>query len=190
MTDVIETNEQDEMATLKATAELMGISYHPSIGIDKLRSKIEAGTFNTVNNKTDPVFVAPVIPVVPKEIAGVQRARMAKEANALVRIRLSCMNPAKKDWDGEIITVGNSVVGSIKKFIPFNADDGWHVPRIMLEMLRNRKCQVFTTERSKNGVNVRKGKLIKEFSIEILDPLTQIELNELARRQAMLSSTE
>ena len=48
------------------------------------------------------------------------------------------MNPAKKEWTGEIMTVGNRVIGSVKKFIPFNADDGWHVPYIMYEQLRER----------------------------------------------------
>lgn len=51
-------------------------------------------------------------------------------------------------------------------------------------------CQIFVTDKSKNGVTVRKGKLIKEFAIEYLEPLTQQELDELARRQAMAGSID
>lgn len=108
-----------------------------------------------------------------------------KEATKLVRIRVTCMNPAKKEWEGEIFTVGNSVIGTHKRFVPFNADEGWHVPQIMLDMIKNRECQVFITEKSKHGVSVRRGKLIKEFAVEVLPPLTEEELKDLAQRQAM-----
>jgi hypothetical protein len=100
------------------------------------------------------------------------------------------MNPAKKEWDGEIIAVGNSAVGTIKKYIPFNADEGWHVPKIIYDALVDRQCQVFTTVKDSRGNNLRKGKLIKEFSIEILPPLTKEELEELARRQALSRSID
>jgi hypothetical protein len=40
------------------------------------------------------------------------------------------------------------------------------------------------------GNKVRKGKLIKEFAIEELPPLTKEELAELAQRQAMSKSVD
>ena len=95
------------------------------------------------------------------------------------------MNPAKAEWDGEIFVAGNSLIGSIKKFVPFNADDGWHVPNIILQMLRERQCQIFVTEKDSRGNKIRKGKLIREFAIEVLEPLTEEELHDLAQRQAM-----
>ena len=43
------------------------------------------------------------------------------------------MNPTKKEWEGEIITVSNALVAvTVKKYIPFAAEDGWHVPQISL----------------------------------------------------------
>jgi len=191
----LEMPEQDELTTLKARAELMGISHHPSIGLEKLRAKIndKLDSVPKVKPKEIPNKVSTKAPIEyekQEETLNAKRIRINLESTALVRIRLTCMNPAKKEWDGEIFTVGNSAIGSMKKFVPFNADEGWHVPNIMLQALRDRQCQVFTTERSKNGVSVRKGKLIKEFNIEILDPLTRPELNELARRQAMAAGAE
>ena len=95
------------------------------------------------------------------------------------------MNPAKKEWEGEIFTVSNNAVGTVKRYVPFNTEDGWHVEHILLEQLRERQCQIFVTEKDSRGNKVRKGKLIREFAIEVLDPLTKEELAELAQRQAM-----
>ena len=80
------------------------------------------------------------------------------------------------------------VVGTFKKYVPFNADEGWHVPRIIYEQLKDRECQVFTTVRDSRGNSTRKGKLIKEFAIEVLPNLTEEEIKELAQRQAMAKS--
>lgn len=162
----------DELTSLKARADLMGISYHPSIGLEKLREKVNAA-------------LAVEKPGAAEEDEAAQRRRMIEEATKLVRVRVNCMNPAKKEWSGEIITVGNSVVGTHKKYIPFNAEDGWHIPHIMYEALLGRECQVFVTVTDSRGNKSRKGRIIKEFAVEVLPPLTQEELAELARRQAM-----
>lgn len=187
---------QDELATLKQRADLLGVNYHPSIGVDKLRDKLAAATADK----------EPVKPEAPAALTADQkdkeaqapavetehefRRRMKQESLRLVRIRLTCMNPAKKDWDGELITVGNTLIGSISKFVPFNAEDGWHVPHMMYEFLKERQCQIFVTTKSRNGVSVRQGKMIKEFAIEELPSLTKAELEELARRQAMANKVD
>jgi hypothetical protein len=178
---------QDEMATLKARADMLGLKYHPSIGIDKLREKIAAALSSETEQESE---AAPEVVAQVAETVNERRARKRKEANELIRIRLTCMNPAKKEWEGEILTVGNSVVGTFKKYIPFNADDGWHVPRIIYEQLLARECQVFTSTRDERGNTIRKGKLIKEFAIEVLPQLTLEELEELARRQALSKSID
>lgn len=169
---------QDELTTLKERATLMGLKFHPSISLDKLREKVNAANDDSAAPAADEKPVA-------VETLNQKRTRLKKEALALVRIRLTCMNPAKAEWDGEIFTVGNALIGSVKKFVPFNADDGWHVPAIILQQLQERQCQVFVSAKDARGNNVRRGKLIKEFAIEILPPLTKTELDELARRQAM-----
>ena len=181
-----------ELDELKARADLMGVPYHPSIGLEKLREKVNAA----VNSK--PAGDDPVQDAAPTAVAAVatgetenqRRLRRKREASELVRIRLTCMNPNKREWEGEIFSAGNSLVGTFTKYVPFNAEDGWHVPHIILEMIRARHCQIFYTEKSRNGVNVRKGKLIKEFNIEILPPLTPAELHDLAQRQAMAKSID
>lgn len=189
-----ELPQVDELTVLKSRADMLGVSYHPSIGVEKLRDKIAA----KLADQPDPDLVdlaksksasnvALSAAVAEVETENQMRARLKKEANVLVRINVTCMNPAKREWEGEIFTTGNSTIGTFKKFVPFNTTDGWHVPAIILEMLRQRECQIFRNEKAKNGVTIRKGMLIKEFAIEVLQPLTQNELSELARRQAMVA---
>lgn len=180
---------QDELITLRARAQMLGLSFHPSIGLDKLRDKVNAATTGT---KAEPVVaeVAPTKPDKPVETENQKRIRMKQDALRLLRIRVTCMNPAKKEWDGEIFTVGNSAIGSVKKFIPFGSEDGWHVPYIIYEQMRDRQCQVFTTVTDSRGNKVRRGKLIREFALEILPQLTPAELADLAQRQAIAKAID
>ena len=185
--EVLET--QDEMTALKARADLMGISYHPSIGLEKLRSKV-ADALADKPAETEATSDSEKLDTT-KETLNEKRKRLRDEASALVRIRVTCMNPNKKEWDGEIITAGNAAVGTFKKFVPFHsADDGWHVPNIIYKQLVQRECQIFVTTTDGAGNKIRKGKLIKEFAIEVLPDLTEEELAELARRQAMAKSID
>ncbi len=171
--------EQAALEGLKERATKLGIKFHPNIKMETLRERIAAAQSGEAE--------AEVTQEASPELAA---QRIRQEALRLVRIKLACMNPAKKEWEGEIITVGNSVVGTHKKYIPFNADEGWHVPKIIYDALVERQCQVFTTVRDSRGNNVRKGKLIKEFAIEVLPPLNKEELAELARRQAAARSVD
>lgn len=168
--------EPSELEALKARADMLGVKYHPSIKVEKLREKVNAAVEGEPEDEEAPVIKKPNV------------AELQRKANELVRVRISCMNPAKKEWEGEIFTVGNASVGTLKKYIPFNTDEGWHVPRMILEQIKARECQVFVTKRDSRGNNVRSGKLIKEFAVEELPPLTEAELKDLAQRQAMAKS--
>lgn len=179
---------QDELDALKARANLLGVKFHPSISLEKLREKVNAAVTSDGAATSEEEAKDPAEP--KQETIGEKRKRLKTEALKLVRIRLTCLNPAKKEWEGEIITVGNSLIGSVKKFVPFNADDGWHVPHVIYQQLKERQCQIFYTATDARGNKVRKGKLIKEFAIEVLPPLTKEELEELARRQAMAKAID
>ena len=193
-TNLIEDTEedavvvQDELDALKARANLLGVKFHPSISLEKLREKVNAAVTSDGAATSEEEAKDPAEP--KQETIGEKRKRLKTEALKLVRIRLTCLNPAKKEWEGEIITVGNSLIGSVKKFVPFNADDGWHVPHVIYQQLKERQCQVFYTATDARGNKVRKDKLIKEFAIEVLPPLTKEELDELARRQAMAKAID
>jgi len=201
------TNQTENLGTgsdldsLKAQATELGISYHPNIKEEKLLEKIKS------HQAAPEAILAPEILSVseitelqelraekllreasqrikPVETENQARKRIIREAGRLVRIRVACMNPNKRDWEGEMYTVGNRFV-KFKKYVPFNNDEGWHVPQMMLNMMRDRECQVFFTKKDNRGNKTRHGKLIKELNIEVMEPLTSDELHDLAQRQAM-----
>ena len=178
----------DELTALKSRADTLGITYHPNIGVEKLRDKVNAAL--AADAPAEPAEAAPELPPEVIESATQFKMRKRREANELIRVRVTCMNPAKSEWEGELFTAGNSNIGSFTKYVPFNADAGWHVPRIILNQLQQRQCQIFTTVRDERGNATRKGKLVKEFNIEILPNLTAEELHELAQRQTATRAIE
>ena len=186
---VPELDTPDELTLLKSRAKTMGISFHPSIGVDALKGKIEAALTEQQNTvKEDALEKTKVnaeVVVEGTESVGQFRARMRKEASALIRCNITCMNPAKREWDGDIFTVSNAVVGTFRKFVQFNTSDGYHVPSIILKQIKAAQCQVFKTAiDERTGEKSREGVLIKEYAVELLPPLTQKELDELAKIQA------
>lgn len=178
----------DELSILKQRATQLGITFSPNIGVEKLREKVNAalkGDLEGTSEEED--TMAPKV----EESRPQMRSRFRKEALKLRRIRLTCLNPVKKEWPGEIFTFSNSMVGTIQKFVPFTgAEEGYHVPEVIFKMVKNRKCQVFTTVKDARGNATRVGKLIPEFAIEVLDPLTKEELEDLATRQALNGSIQ
>ncbi|TNF01487.1 MAG: hypothetical protein EP328_00015 [Gammaproteobacteria bacterium] len=173
-----EAGMPSELESLKERADLMGISYHPNIGVDKLREKVAEALKSS----------EPPVPAEPAELSPAQlRHKKKKEATELVRIRITCMNPTKREWEGELFTAGNSLVGSHTKYVPFGVE--WHVPRIIYNQIKQRQCQIFITKKDARGNSTRHGKLIKEFGIEELPNLSEKELKELAQRQAMAAGT-
>jgi hypothetical protein len=201
----------DELAALKARADQIGLKYHPNIGLETLREKVNA-TLSAPGPVEQPkvdeaeddpapedpaLLNQPAANAAPEsldapvtETLSQRRLRKKREANELIRIRVTCMNPAKKEWEGELFTAGNSVVGSFSKFVPFNIDEGWHVPRIIYNQIVQRQFQTFRNEKTKNGVTVRRSGLIREFAIEVLPQLSLDELQELAQRQAMAKTID
>lgn len=193
----------DELTSLKARAATMGITYHPSIGVDKLRAKInaelkgEADPDEVPTVVTTPVIEEEVKPVVPvkktqtkKELLALYHTKVRRDANKLVRIRLTCMNPDKTQWPGEVFDVGNSITGSIKKFVPFEAEDGYHVPQMIYDVLIARKYQQHKKVRLANGNWGVKSGLVREFAVEILPPLGKKGMKALAERQALNHSID
>lgn len=177
-TDVQVTPAQ-ALEALKARADVMGIKYHPSISFDKLSEKVTAALEGKKEDDEEVVKTSDKA----NETVMQKRKRLFDEAMALVRVRVVCMDPAKSEYEGETFTIGNSIIPTYTKYVPFNNDEGWHIPKIMLDNLKERQTQVFVTER-RNGKEVKVPKLIRTYAIEVLPPLTEEERKELAIRQA------
>lgn len=198
MSDIEETTDEsqvpDELTVLKQRADMMGIQYHPSIGLDKLKAKVNARLENTVEEsetKTQaPQGSGKKNYLTEKEFQRAQMTQRRRNASKLIRIRVVCMDPNKASLEGEWISVGSAKLGTFKKYVQFNAEDGWHVPNIIYEHMKERKCSVFQMTKGPRGEKIAKAKQIPAYSIEVLPPLSRQELKELAQRQAMAGSID
>ena len=171
----------DQLAMLKTKADTLGVTYSPNIGVDALREKINA-KMNGEPEKKEESKVSEG----PREKTKMEiRQEAFLDATRLVRCRITCMNSSKADLPGEIFTVSNNVVGSIKRYIPYGEQiDGWHVEKMLLEMLKEKQFQQLRTKKGANGQILPETKWVREYAIEELPPLTQEELKVLANKQA------
>lgn len=122
------------------------------------------------------------------ESEGHRKNRLRREATALVRVRVSSMNPQKKNVKGELLCVSNRNIGTIQRYIPFNRD--WHIEKVLYDALLAKEFMVFDREKTgRAGIEVVTPRCIPEFNIQVLPPLTKGELKDLAQRQAMANGT-
>ncbi|QHJ78139.1 MAG: hypothetical protein [Caudoviricetes sp.] len=179
-----------ELEVLKQRATLMNIKFSNNISVEKLREKIEAA-----QAKDEPeVKESAVNPLGEKQEAGVKKMTLGQKIRAeqtrLIRVRIQNLDPKKKDLPGEIITVANEYMGTVRKFVPFGevTDNGYHIPYCIYEFLKERKFINITTRKGKNGLPDIRATEAREFSIEVLPPLTESELAQLAQAQIAAGS--
>lgn len=196
----------DELALLKERATLMGIRFSPNIGIDTLKARIEekkaspqTSEFSESSSYNREEYAsieaaqqaAAGAYVEPKTQPSAHQQRMARRDKALklVRVRIANMNPLNSNLKGDIFSAGNAELGMIKKFVPFNAEQGWHVPQIILDVIRNKKFMTHYEVKVGNK-KIKRNKLVPEYSVEILPPLTPEELEALKQRQLMAEGVQ
>ena len=120
------------------------------------------------------------------ELQGARQAYAMK----LVRVIVRSNDPLKREHPGEIFTVGNKTINNgnaVKKYIPFNNEEGWHVPNILFEHLKAAECQIFAKV-TRNGQDFMEPRNIKAFNVEVLPPLTEEEREKLAIKQKATGS--
>lgn len=181
----------DELTMLKERADAMGIEYRGNIGLESLKQRVN----NKINGIKDDEPTAEVIkeaktPDAPVKLTRAEKEQklrddLAKEHLRLVRVKIYNLDPKKNDLRGEIITVGNRFLGEQRKFIPFGeaTDNGYHIPKIIYDELKQRRFQQIRTKTVKGQIEV-KTRMVPEYSLEIMPDLTEEELEELAVRQA------
>ena len=189
-----------ERKYLEEQAKELGVEFRPNISDKKLQERVDEKLLETTisehtiseEDKTEE-YTGPTpeqisnarngMNTLPESMAN-RRQRLYNDAARQVRIRVTCMNPNKSSYAGEFITAGNSIVGTFKKYVQYNAENGYHVPYIIYQYLKEKEYQMFYTVTDKHGNDSRKGKLVKEFAIEVMAPLTEEERKELGAAQA------
>jgi len=209
-----------ELDLLKDRAKVMGITHSNNISVETLKAKIAAklagepdpeqssdSMTSTISTPAEPTPPNPfemaardqrdTIKAAPKVEEPVRqlslRQYLIQEQMKLIRVRITNLDPKKKDLPGEIITVANEHLGTVRKFVPFGeaTENGYHLPMCLYNFLKARKFVSVTTKRDKKTGHIDvSNRDVAEFSLEVLEPLTSEELRELAVAQMAAGSVD
>ena len=177
----METNQSTEnqltpeelLADLKAKADLIGVSYSPNIGYDKLKAKVDEALAPKVGT-------ASTVELTKEEEALAIRQNMTK----LVRCIISSNDPAMREWDmTPYYSISNSLITLPKQTFPLNVE--WHVPQAYVDMLESMTCGIPVKTKDEKGRSITVRKTIKKYNINVLPPLTLEELESLKAAQIM-----
>lgn len=161
----IDSKAQEEGGMIDSSSEGKAEPQKPSEAFSEKIEKLKAMTFEEADRKH----------------ASDEEKSVYKRAMRLVRCQIACNNPNKKDYQGEIFSARNKFIPEVKKFIPFNVPT--HVPTILLNMIKEKKLQTFVSEKLPNGMQTKRSKLIPEYNIQVLAPLTPEEFNAIRQKQ-------
>lgn len=162
--------QQTEVESLREIAKNMGLKIGNLQDVDKLRAMI--------SEAHEPVKAKAVTQGIKQK----RREAQKKELMKLVRVKITAHSPFEKQLPAITIDAGNSTVGNVHRTIQLN--EPWHVEQIILNVLKEKKYRAKKekadpTTRRKVYSNVS----YASYNIEILPPLTEKELKELAATQ-------
>lgn len=187
--DSVDELQVDEMTILKQRATMMGIKFSNNIGLEALRKKVaDAQEGITEQEQPEVNPLATTSTVQEDKLSMAQRIRL--ENTRLVRVRIQNLDPKKKDLPGEILTVANDYMGTVRKYVPYGeaTDNGYHIPYCLYKLLKNRKFLHVSVKKGRNGKERVEQQWVREFAIEILPQLTEEELKQLGQAQLAAGS--
>lgn len=185
----------DELTLLKERAKVMGIPFSNNISLETLRKRVsdkmegkdEAPEVNALTGDPEIARAMVAKPLNQKANAVALRKLVYAKQMRQVRVRITNMDPKKKDLPGEIWTVANEYLGTVRKFVPYGeqTDDGFHIPYCLYRLLDSKRFLHIRDVKDRTTGIVRQDKVwAKEFSLDVLPTLTQGELDRLAAAQA------
>ena len=185
----------DELTFLKERAKVMGIPFSNNISLETLRKRVadkmegkdEAPEVNALTGDPEIAHAMAAKPLDQKANEVALRKLMYAKQMRQVRVRITNMDPKKKDLPGEIWTVANEYLGTVRKFVPYGeqTDDGFHIPYCLYRLLDSKRFLHIRDVKDRTTGIVRQDKVwAKEFSLDVLPSLTQGELDRLAAAQA------
>ena len=185
----------DELTLLKERAKVMGIPFSNNISLETLRKRVadkmegkdEAPEVNALTGDPEIAQAMVAKPLDQKANEVALRKLLYAKYMRQVRVRITNMDPKKKDLPGEIWTVANEYLGTVRKFVPYGeqTDDGYHIPYCLYRLLDSKRFLHIRDVKDRTTGIVRQDKVwAKEFSLDVLPTLTQGELDRLAAAQA------
>lgn len=171
------------IASLKKQADRLGITYKSNTSVATLQKAIAEKLADPSDDEGE---VADDSTVKPK---GKTTEDYFNEAMKLVRVIITPLESTKaSNMESEMFCAGNSTVGTVKRTIPFGEE--WHVEQILLNSIKEKKYQMFTSKKNAQGVPITTARLVPAYSISYLEPLTQEEIDKLADRQLRTRALE
>lgn len=185
----MDINDIDTMEDADIREELKshGVNLHHKTSSVKLKATLKSvleGTYEAT--ETEKKEELPKVKYLTPE-EHIKKLTKEQRAMRLVRIIVTPNDPLMANYHGLIFSVGSSAVNNgrmIKKYVPFNNEDGWHVPHIIYEQIKNAEMQKFRQVTRPNGEKTMEPYITKKFSVELLSPLNPEEMKELAATQA------
>ncbi len=179
--EMIEAEKAARLTALKTQADLMGINYSGNIGEEALSKRIQE------HKESQGVVVAeaPTLNIGEKTLQQLEGEYAVFRAKQRIRISINCVNPAKAELVGDIYTVYSSSLGKVQQWIPYQAPEGYHVPRCLVDLLKEKKFLSFRPvkiDKSVGGVD-REHVQMNEFIIRELPPVTFEEYKRIVERQ-------
>lgn len=153
-----------ELQELKEQADALGIVYPNNITLAKLKALVNAAA-----TEEDP--------------AEVRRQHEAEQLK-LLKVLITPVDSAKRDWEGEIFSVGNDVLGTVSRYVPFNQE--WFVEAVLVRHIKQREFQYLQHKKDKaTGRDYVDSKLVPAFNVQELPLPTPEEIAEMAKIQAV-----
>lgn len=158
-----------ELETLKEQANIMGVEYPNNISVTRLKKLIadklndESDTDNTNQAYKD----------------------LYDEAMKLVHVVITPMDSSKVNYSSQYFAVGNSVLGTVARIIPFGKS--WLVEDVLVKHIQSLQFQQLTTKKEGNN-EVLQSNVLPAYNVQILPLPTEQEITELARTQQAKAS--
>ena len=175
--------EKMDIEDVKAELTGRGIKMHHKTNAIKLRKTLQDDVDK--NDTKVPVEVKSS-PVKPAKVKKKPEMTLEEKCLHLKRIIVTPNDPEMSGHSGLVFTVISSTVNNgkaIKKYVPFNNEEGWHVPNIIVNQIANAEMQKFKSVKTHNGETVLQPYQAKKYNVQVLPDLSQKEIDKLAASQ-------
>jgi len=117
------------------------------------------------------------------------RVNKIKKAFSLIRCKVSPRDPAKQSHSGEEFSTSNDLIGSISWTVEYG--NTTHIPYCIYTTLKDKLVSILSEDIESGNEKIGKSKggyeSVEAYNITLMKPLTQKELDNLARKQRLRS---
>lgn len=159
---------QTELDLLKQQAKELGITFGANISANTLKQRIALHIKEQYEHEI-------------KQEENQKIEQLRSDNLKLVHVIVTPNDPTKQVLQGEVFSVGNSVLGTLTRFIPFG--ENWLIEEIFYKTLKEKEYQLITTKTDAKGISVPISKMVKAYNIQVLPLPTEDEVSEWARLQ-------